>query len=444
MRVKFSLIGCAIAAVTSFASQAEDLMDIYKEAFLRDPVVLQAKANRDKAHSAIDQSRASILPQIDVTGSVQRSHTNVTSYGVRGDNTSSSIGISLAQSIWRHSNWVNLSIAEKTASMYDLAYNDALQNLMIRVSNAYFNVLNASDSLKYQKANNIALKRQLDEAERQLQVGLIAETDRLEAQAAYDLSNAQVISAENNLTNSYEEIRALIGRTVSVDDLVLLDLNKFSTPAVSNNLKNLVKAAEENNLSLQQAVVNRDIAKDQISLAKTGHEPTLDLVASAQTGYQDYKHEVPNSTLQDGNAWSQNIGLNLNIPIYHGGAVNSQVEQAEHNYVATSEALESVHRKVVSNVNNCFNNVNAAISSVRAYNQTVKSAATALEATKAGYEVGTRTMTDVLDATQNLYNALQLAAASRYNYIESRLGLLYVQGALKVSDLESVNEGLEK
>ena len=195
---------------------------------------------------------------------------------------------------------------------------------------------------------------------------------------------------------------------------------------------------------MQQAVVNRDIAKDQISLAKTGHEPTLDLVASAQTGYQDYKHEVPNSTLQDGNAWSQNIGLNLNIPIYHGGAVNSQVEQAEHNYVATSEALESVHRKVVSNVNNCFNNVNAAISSVRAYNQTVKSAATALEATKAGYEVGTRTMTDVLDATQNLYNALQLAAASRYNYIESRLGLLYVQGALKVSDLESVNEGLEK
>ena len=179
-------------------------------------------------------------------------------------------------------------------------------------------------------------------------------------------------------------------------------------------------------------------------MAQTGHEPTLDLVASAQTGYTDYEHEVAGTTLKDGNAWTQSIGINLNVPIYHGGAVSSQVEQAEHNYVSKAQALELAHRTVVSNVNNGFNNVNSAISSVRAYNQSVKSAASALEATKAGYEVGTRTMTDVLNATQNLYSAMQLAADSKYKYIESRLDLLYYQGSLKVEDIQQVNSGLTK
>jgi outer membrane protein len=444
MRLKLSLVALACAATASFAVQAEDLLDIYKEAYLRDPVVLQAKAARDQAFAAIDEKQAALLPQIDVVGSLGYAHTNVTNYGVRGDNTQSSIGVSLSQSLWRHSSWINKTIAEKQAAAADLAYNDALQNLIIRVSYAYFDVLNAADSLEFQKANTTALKRQLDEAVRQFQVGLIAETDRMEAQAAYDLSNAKLIAAENNLTNSYEAMRVLIGRIIPVSDLDRLDNGRFSTPAVSGSLKALIKQAEENNLALQQAIVDRDIAKDQISLAQTGHEPTLDLVASAQTGYTDYRHEVANTTLMDGNAWTQSIGINLNVPIYHGGAVSSQVEQAEHNYVAKSEALELAHRKVVSNVNNGYNNVNAAISSVRAYNQSVKSASSALEATRAGYEVGTRTMTDVLDATQNLYNALQLAADSRYKYIESRLDLLYYQGKLKIEDIEQVNTGLKK
>ncbi len=444
MLFKLKLMAIACTACVSFASQAEDLLDIYKEAFMRDPIVLQAKAQRDQAFAAIDEQQAALLPQIDVLGSLSASHTSVTDYGVNGDNKAATIGIGLSQSLWRHSSWINKTIAEKNAAVADLAYNDALQNLIIRVSYAYFNVLNASDSLKYQKANNEALKRQLDEAERRFQVGLIAETDRMEAQAAYDLSKAQVITAENNLTNSYEAIRALIGRVVTVDNLDKLDAKKFSTPYVNSTLKALIKLAEENNLMLQQAIVSRDIAKDQIRLAQTGHEPTLDLVANAQTGYTDYKNEVPGTTLNDGNAWTQSIGINLNVPIYHGGAVSSKVSQAEHNYIAKSEALEYQHRSLVSNVNNGYNNVNAAISSVSAYNQTVKSAASALEATKAGYEVGTRTMTDVLNATQKYYNAMQMQADSRYKYIESRLDLLYYQGLLKVTDIEQINSGLKK
>lgn len=447
MHLKLSMLSAAVVAALSLSSaaQAYNLLDLYKEAYAKDPVIQEQKATRDAAFAAIDEATAALLPQIDVIGSLGLTHTSTEdALGTNSDNRSAQIGISLSQALWKHSSWINKTIAEKNAALQDLIYNDSLQNLIIRVSTAYFNVLNASDTLSYSKANNEALKNQLDEAVKQFQVGLIAETDRLEAQSAFDLSTAEVINAENNLINSYEQIRTLIGRSITVNDISMLDTDKFSTPKVEKALKALIKEAEENNLQLQQSVVARDIAKDNIALAKTGHEPVFSLDASANTGYTNYSHEVAGTTQHDGNSWAETIGINMNIPLYHGGATTSQIKQAEHNYVAAAQALELAHRNLVSTVNNDFNNVNAAISSVKAYNQSVKSAASALNATRAGYDVGTRTMTDVLDATQSLYNAMQQAAEARYNYILSRLSLKYAQGTLKVKDLESVNNGLHK
>lgn len=445
MRLKLTLISAAVAAFFSVGAQAADIMDIYKEAVQHDPVIQQLKASRDAAFAKIDEATASLLPQIDVTGSFTAVRTNVNdTTGFNSNNRASKAGVSLSQQLWNHGTWLNRSIAEKSAAKSDLAYQDALQKLILRVSTAYFDVLNAADTLTYSEANNKALKNQLDEAIRQFQVGLIAETDRLEAQAAYDLSTAGVISAKNALINSYEEIRALIGRTLTENELAGLDTGRFGTPAVTATLKQLLKEAEDNNLTLQQSVIDRDIARDSITLAKSGHEPTLALQAAASTGYTRYDHEIAGSSQQNGNAWSESLGLALNVPIYHGGATSAQVEQAEANYVAASQALEQAHRTLITDVNNGYNNVNAAISSVRAYELSVKSADSALEATRAGYEVGTRTMTDVLDATQKLYNAKQNAAAARYSYILSRLSLKYTRGNLQVPDLESVNAGLLK
>lgn len=417
-----------------------DLMDIYKEAYLKDPVVLQSKATRDAAFEAIDEATAALLPQIDVVGSLTAA-TN-SSQGESVDNRNAQGGINLSQAIWRHSAWVSRTIAEKNAAQQDLVYNDALQNLIIRVSNAYFGVLNAEDTLTFAKANQEALRTQLNEATRRFQVGLIAETDQLEAQAAYDLSTAQVISAENSLINSYEEIRLLIGRPVT--DLARLDAKRFSPEKITRDRQTILKSAEVNNLSLQAAIVARDIAKDNITLAMTGHEPTLDLIGSLSTGYTDYSPEVPAASMTDGNTHGGSIGVQLNLPLYHGGATSSQVSQAEQNYVAASEAMELAHRTVVSNTNNGYNNVSAYISSVIAYEQSVKSAESALAATRAGYEVGTRTMSDVLDATQSFYNAQQNLSAARFNYILSRLNLLYTEGVLQVEDIERVNRGLIK
>lgn len=443
MRLKLTLLSAALSAFFCTQAQATDLMDIYKEAFVRDPVVQQLKAARDAAFANLDEATASLLPQVDVTGSITGTRTS-SNNGINANNRNSQAGISLSQLIWSHGTWLNRSIAEKNAEKNEIAYKDALQKLILRVSQAYFNVLNAADVVSYNHANNKALKNQLDEAIRRLQVGLIAETDKLEAQAAFDLSKASVISAENNLKTSYEDLRALTGRAVDITELSELDLAKFSTPAVQKTLKQLLKQAEGNNLTLQQAVIDRDIARDQITKAKSGHEPTVSLNASASTGYTRYDHEIAGSSQTTGNAWNESLGIGVNIPIYHGGATSAQVDAAQANYVAASQALEQAHRTLISDVNNGYNNVSAAISSVNAFDLSVKSASSALNSTTAGYEVGTRTMTDVLDATQKLYNAMQNAAAARYQYIMSRLNLKYTGGDLKVDDLQSVNSGLKQ
>ena len=442
MRLKLTMLSAVLSAFFCTQVQATDLMDIYKEAFVRDPVVQQLKASRDAAFANLDEATASLLPQVDVTGSITGTRTSANN-GINANNRNSQAGVSLSQLIWSHGAWLNRTIAEKNAEKSELAYKDALQKLILRVSQAYFNVLNAADVVSYNNANNKALKNQLDEAVRRLQVGLIAETDRLEAQAAYDLSKASVISAENNLMTSYEDLRTLTGRAVTIAELSELDLSKFSTPAVQKTIQQLLKQAEGNNLTLQQAVIDRDIARDNITRAKSGHEPTVSLNAQASTGYTRYDHQIPGSSQTTGNAWSESLGLGVNIPIYHGGATSAQVEAAQANYVAASQALEQTHRTLISDVNNGYNNVSAAISSVNAFDLSVKSASSALNSTTAGYEVGTRTMTDVLDATQKLYNAMQNAAAARYQYIMSRLSLKYTGGDLKVEDLQSVNSGLK-
>ncbi|MBQ8477189.1 MAG: TolC family outer membrane protein [Succinivibrio sp.] len=445
MNFKVSLVSLALLSSLSLSTYAEDLLDIYKEALQRDTQVSQAKAEAQAAHAGLSEATAALLPQIDVVGNLTKTRTNVIdAYNARGSNKQATGAINLSQTLWRHSSWANRSIAEKTATLKDLAYADAQQNLIVRVSNAYFNVLNAADTLKFQKANNAALKRQLSEANRRFNVGLIAQTDKLEAQAAYDLSNAAVIAAENELINSKSEIRMLIGREIDVNKLAKIDESKFAASSVSNDLIKITKKAEENNLALQQAVISRDIAKDNITLARSGHEPTLDFNARAQTGYTEYDTQVAQAGFVDNNSWAHSVGLTLNIPIFHGGATSAAVDKAQANYIYAQEGLEKAHRTLLTNVSNSYNNVNAAISSVTAYNNYKVSADSALSATKAGYEVGTRTMTDVLNATQNLYDAMQKSAQARYTYILSRLSLLYAQGDLKVEHIDQINQGLKK
>lgn len=434
--MRLSLVWSAVlASVLSGAACADDLMDVYGVALVKDPVVLQIKAQRDAVREAINEVDAAMLPQINLSGDAHYQKTNKNDTGtafVAGGN------VSLQQAIWRHSNHINSSIAQKQATVMDLTYNDSLQGLILRTAEAYFGVLEAQDMLEFKKADMDALKRHYDESNQKYSVGLIANTDVQEAKAAYDLASAQVIIAENNLSNKYENLRQLTG--MEHRNLSKLDVSRFSTPGVNGSSSSWLKTAEENNINLQAKMLEKEIAKDQISLAQTGHEPTLDLYGQLGTEYTDYKKNTIGK--EDGTVNSGVVGLSFNMPLYSGGAVSSRVEQAKLNYVAAGESLENAHRSVQTSLYNQYNNINAAIGTVRAYAQTVVSAQSALDATEAGYDVGTRTIVDVLDATENLYNAKSNLASARYTYILSWLNLRYTSGLLSEDDLKAVNSGL--
>ncbi len=433
--MRFSIFGALVLSFTSTTALADNLLEIYQLAQTKDPVLLQAQATRDSAFEAINQAQASNLPQINLTGSTAYRKTNkddVDTAFVAGG------AISLQQAIWRHSNFINTTIAEKFATSADLALNDTKQNLILRAATAYFGVLEARDALKFAKANQEALLRQYNESNQRYQVGLIANTDVQETKAAYDKSCADVIIAENNLENSYENLREITG--INHRKLSPLNIDTFTTPGVKKDSAYWLKMAEENNIKLQSKMVAKEIAKEQISLAQTGHEPTLDLVGSLGTDYIDYKEN--NLSKQDGSLTTGTIGVELTLPLYSGGATSSAVKQAKLNYIAASEDLELTYRQVKTELYNQYNNINASIGTVKAYQQNVISAQSALEATEAGYQVGTRTIVDVLDATQQLYDAKSSLASARYSYILSWLKLRYTTGLLSEKDINIINEGL--
>ncbi len=425
-----------VMSFSGFAS-AENLLDIYRQAQEKDPQLLESKAQRDAAFEKINEAQAANLPQINLGADLNYQKTNQDDKQTAG---TAGASLGLSQAIYRRSNWINSDISEKQATQTDVAYNYEKQSLIVRTSDAYFSVLAAKDTLEYVNANLDALKRQLDETQQRYNVGMTAITDVHEAKAAYDLASADVITAENNLTNSYESLRQLTGSEHK--QLDLLDTQRFTPVALGENPDSWMKLAEENNLQLHQQRIAKDIAKQQIDLAQTGNDPTLDLGANLGSEYTDYKNS--GTGYDDGTLNSGNIGFQFNLPLYTGGAVDSRVKQAQFNYVSASEALEKSHRSIQADLYRNYNDVNAAIGTVRAYQQSVISAESALTATRAGYEVGTRTIVDLLDATRNLYSAKQQLSAARYNYILKRLQLKQIAGNLQEQDLVEVNSGLSK
>ncbi len=431
------LLSALIVMSFSGFANAENLLDIYRQAQEKDPQLLESKAQRDAAFEKINEAQAADLPQINLGADLNYQKTNQDDKQTAG---SAGATLGLSQAIYRRSNWINSDISEKQATQTDVAYNYEKQSLIVRTSDAYFSVLAAKDTLEYVNANLDALKRQLDETQQRYNVGMTAITDVHEAKAAYDLASADVITAENNLTNSYEGLRQLTG--TEHKQLDLLDTKRFTPVALGDNSDSWMKRAEENNLQLHQQRIAKDIAKQQIDLAQTGNDPTLDLGANLGSEYTDYKNSGVGN--DDGTLNSGNIGFKFNLPLYTGGAVDSRVKQAQFNYVSASEALEKSHRSIQADLYRNYNDVNAAIGTVRAYQQSVISAESALTATRAGYEVGTRTIVDLLDATRNLYSAKQQLSAARYNYILKRLQLKQIAGNLQEQDLVEVNSGLSK
>ncbi|WP_318512337.1 outer membrane channel protein TolC [Photobacterium leiognathi] len=405
---------------------ADDLAQIYQQAKQNDPQLLKAAADKDAAFEAINTSRSTLLPQINLTAGYNTFHLDA-----KNKQDGFNAGVALTQEIYNRSSWINLDISEKEARQSDAAYAVQQQGLILRVSEAYFNVLKAKDDLKFVEAEKAAVGRQLEQVKQRFEVGLSAITDVHDAQAQYDSVLANVIIKENEVANSYEALREITGQDYTSIDT--LNTKTFAASKLPQSADSLVKTAQTENLTLLASRIGQDVARDKISLADSGHLPTL----SFESGYSYDKTAMP--AVDEG---TLTAGIKMNLPVYTGGNTTSQVKQAQYSYVAASEELEGQYRTVVKNVRNYYNNINAQIGAIHAYQQSVISAKSALEATEAGFDVGTRTIVDVLDSTRRLYQANSQLANARYDYILAQLQLKQAVGTLSEQDIVDINKGL--
>ncbi|NVJ57038.1 MAG: outer membrane channel protein TolC [Vibrionaceae bacterium] len=431
MKKLLPLFVSAALGSLSATAYADTLADIYNQAKENDPTLLSAAAQRDAAFEAVTSSRSTLLPQITLNAgyNINRSDEDTR------DSDKFTAGINFSQELYQRSSWVTLDVAEKSARQSDASYAAIQQALILRVSQAYFEVLRAQDNLVFVQAEKAAVGRQLEQTKQRFEVGLSAITDVHDAQAQYDAVLADEVLARNDLNNSYEGLREITGQEHS--DLDVLDTRRFSASKPSTPINQLIEEAQQKNLNLLSARIAQDVAKDQISLASSGHLPSLTL----DGGYNYTDESNDNTATYDASDFS--VGVNLAVPLYTGGNTTSLTKQAEYNYVAASQDLEASYRSVVRDVRAFNNNISASIGALRAYEQTVVSAKSALEATEAGFDVGTRTIVDVLDSTRRLYDANKNLSNARYDYILSVLQLRQAVGTLSEQDILDIDSGLK-
>ena len=438
-------LSCALGTT---AANAEDLLQVFEIATANDPTVLKAKAQADAQSYQADTAMAALLPQIGLTMGYTKSDStsfqSVTDLSnqvkVESDSDQFTRGLSLSQTLFDLGAWNSLDIADKQALQANAQYDSAKQNLIVRVAEGYFNVLSAIDNLEFIKTEKRAIERQLEQTKQRYAVGLTAITDVHEAQAQFDNSVAQEIIANNSVETAREQLREITGKYHAKLDF--LNTETFSTTKPARDSSDFLNIAKDKNISLQVAKVTVDIAQDQIKLARAGHYPKLTLSASYGDSLTDTDINGTSLTRQP-RADSTSVGLNFSLPLYSGGATVAATDQARAFYVAASQDYEANYRAITRTVITSYNQVVYDIATYKALEQAVVSAQSALKATEAGFEVGTRTIVDVLVSTQNLYNAKRNLADVRYRYVLSTLRLKQAAGTLTSKDLAAINQGLK-
>ncbi len=421
---KYSLF---LVSILSLASHAQNLSELYQMAQKKDPIIRQMQANRDSAYAKIQGAKAQFLPQIYLTGDLRKANNS-------GSNT---VQLTLNQSLFDKSIWENFSLVEQQATLAELQYQNVSEKLLIRTTEAYFNTLQAQDTLAFSKANEQAVAKQMNQVKKRYEVGLTAITDVQETTASYHQAVANVIRAENEVRNQFEVLWQLTGQALI--SLAPLDTQRFSTPGTNIELATWEQKALNANKDLLISRATQDISKAQIRIAQAGHYPDLNF--SVVGSSVDITKNSTNS-IDQGRQNSIQAAVTINIPIYSGGGTTALVKSAQYDYVNAAESLEDTKRTMIRNLRSFFNNVQANKSSVSAYEKLEVSAQTALEATESGYNVGTRTIVDVLNATQNLYAAKQQLSQSRYQYMINILQLKRTAGTLTQDDLNEVNQRL--
>jgi outer membrane protein len=456
-------LGCAHVAT----AHAENLMDAYRQALQSDPVLKQAEAGQRIGQAGAAIARAPLLPQLNGNVSLNDSHgTGYESQLVQRPDgtqqfltgTSSSGGlrsrtesVGLNQVLFDLGQFEDWRASKANARSTEAQYVAAQQNLLLRVAQAYFTVLTDEDQLKFAEANEASLKKQLDQAQAKYDVGFAAITDVADAKAQHDAAVAQVITAKNTLFNDREALAQITGQASGT--LETLTDNLPLNPPQPDNIDEWVKTALASNPSLQAQRDLSESARHNVTAAHAAHLPTLGASVSysrnpawgpGNIGTASDANGNPLPVLRENTRRNDTtVGLVLTVPLFQGGGIIAREKQAIAQRDQTNDILEQDRRTVVSNTRNAFNAIEAGISSVEAQKAAVESAKTALDATQAGYQIGTRTIVDLLIAQQNYFLAQSDYSQARHAFVINQINLKYAAGTLSVKDLEAVNALLQ-
>jgi outer membrane protein len=444
----------AAASVAAFNASAADLKQVYTRALTSDPLIREADANRLATRESKPQAVASLLPQIAANanysdneslgsqtflqeeddGSVTIGVTESETHGTR-----QAWNVELRQSIFRWQNWAELKRSNAEGAQAEAEYVVAQQDLIVRAAEAYFNVLAAQDTLEAAQAAHDAIGRQLEQSEKRFEVGLIAVTDVQDAKAASDSATAALIQAKRNLATNGEILRELTGDAWDTLEKPGNDM-PLAGPDPANP-EDWVKLAMDQNARLTASRLAADVTRQVVNIERGGHFPEIDFVVNRGEFEDDgrFTNQTGATFPNDADSEDTTYTVQVTLPIFSGGATSSRVRQAQYRNIAARERLERTARETERSTRDAYLGVNSEVARVQSLKQAVESAQTALQATEAGYEVGTRTSVDVLQARQRLFQSQTDYARSRYDYLLNVLRLQQAAGTLDNQGLDDIN-----
>ena len=438
----FVILGLSICGV----SRADDLRSVFSLALDSDPQYQGAIATHEAALEVVPQSLALLLPDINLRADVSRNrfHNRNDPPPTANDPdpkqtdyyTNRTYSASLRQSVYRRDRFIALQQADSRVAQADAQLESAYQDLILRVARRYFVVLGAMDNLEFVQADKAAIARTLDQAKQRFEVGLAAITDVHEAQARFDTAVSDEINAERLLDDAREALRELTGESPGVLE-VLREVIPLAEPQPA--AKELwVETATEQNPLLLAARAASEASRQDIEINRSGHFPTVDLTLDHAHRNNNFGGLVPLKRNDSA------IGLEVVLPIFQGGLVSSQTRESRSLYNQTQQDQVRIFREVERQARDSYRGVITEISRVRALKQAVISSEKALEASEAGFEVGTRTIVDVLDSQRDLLSVRRDHARSRYDYLLNTLSLKQAAGILEEPDLAQINDLLQQ
>jgi outer membrane protein len=438
------LVPLLMFSLSTGPARAADLLEIYRDALANDASYASARATRDAGLESLPQGLAQILPTVNATGFTQANNVDIKFRDIAGtgattesrrSGSTSGFTVTLTQPLF---NWQNFQVYKEAgfkAAQAEALFGQATQDLIVRVAQAYFDVLASQDSLAFIQGQKVAIAEQLAQAKRNFEVGTATITDTHEAQARFDLATSQEIAAQSDLEIKKRALQQIVGRFP--ERLEPLKRNIELNPPKPNSMEDWASAASTQSYPVRAQEAAVEVTVREIDRVRAGHLPTLNLVGNAGVNSSGLSTAATVNTASD--STNYNIGLQLAIPLYAGGNVSSLVRQAVANREKAQQDLESARRTAALSARQSFLGVTNGMAQVKALEAALVSSRSALDSNKLGYEVGVRINIDVLNAQQQVFSTLRDLSRARYDTILNGLRLKSASGTLTDGDVEEVN-----